>query len=81
MDCQFKRQARFNSRYLIMWKYNTEIPMQHDELGKFLTQEEVKFLAEILNDAWYQIDEDNLTEEGYQLFKSIQKKLKEILNA
>ena len=55
--------------------------MQHDELGKFLTQEEVKFLAEILNDAWYQIDEDNLTEEGYQLFKSIQKKLKEILNA
>ena len=64
-----------------MWKYNTEIPMQHDELGKFLTQEEVKFLAEILNDAWYQIDEDNLTEEGYQLFKSIQKKLKELLNA
>ena len=44
-------------------------------------QEEVKFLAHILNDAWYQIDEDNLTEEGYQLFKSIQKKLKEILNA
>ena len=30
-----------------MWKYNTEIPMQHDELGKFLTQEEVKFLAQI----------------------------------
>ena len=64
-----------------MWKYNTEIQMQHDELGKLLTQEEVKFLAEILNDAWYQIDEDNLTEEGYQLFKSIQKKLNEILNA
>ena len=28
--------------------------------SKFLTQKEVKFLAEILNDAWYQIDEDNL---------------------
>ena len=47
----------------------------------FLTEKETEFLGHILNDAWYQIDEDNLTEEGYQLFKSIQKKLKEILNA
>ena len=45
----------------------------------FLTEKETKFLGHILNDAWYQIDEDNLTEEGYQLFKSIQKKLKEKL--
>ena len=52
-----------------------------DPLGKVLTKKEIKFLAEIFTDAWYQVDEDNLTEEGYQLFKSIQKKLKELLNA
>ena len=52
-----------------------------DPLGEVLTKKEIKFLAEIFTDAWYQVDEDNLTEEGYQLFKSIQKKLKEILNA
>ena len=52
-----------------------------DPLGEVLTKKEIKFLAEIFTDAWYQVDEDNLTEEGYQLFKSIQKKLKELLNA
>ena len=59
-----------------MWKYNTEIPMQHDELGKFLTQEEVKFLAEILNDAWYSLDIENLDQESQKLFISIEKKLR-----
>ena len=46
-----------------------------------LTEQETKFLGHILNDAWYQIDSDNLTEEGYQLYKSIEKKNKEKLNA
>ena len=46
-----------------------------------LTEQETKFLGHILNDAWYQIDSDNLTEEGYQLYKSIEKKIKEKLNA
>ena len=64
-----------------MWKYNTEIPMQHDELGKFLTQEEVKFLAEILNDAWYSLDIENMNEEGKALFISIEQKIKELNNA
>ena len=52
-----------------------------DPLGEVLTKKEIKFLAEIFTDAWYQVDEDNLTEEGYQLFKSIEKKIKELLNA
>ena len=47
----------------------------------FLTEKETKFLGHILNDAWYQIDSDNLTEEGYQLYKSIEKKIKELNNA
>ena len=61
-----------------MWKYNTEIPMQHDELGKFLTQEEVKFWAEIFTDAWYSLDIENMNEEGKSLFISIEKKIKEL---
>ena len=47
----------------------------------FLTEKETEFLGHILNEAWYQIDSDNLTEEGYQLYKSIEKKIKELNNA
>ena len=47
----------------------------------FLTEKETKFLAHILHDAWYQIDQDNLTDEGLEIFKSIEKKIKEQLNA
>jgi len=50
-------------------------------LNLILTDQETKFLAHLLHDAWYQIDSDNLTEEGYELYKSIEKKIKEQLNA
>ncbi len=46
-----------------------------------LTEQETKFLGHILNDAWYQIDQDNLTDEGLEIFKSIEKKIKELNNA
>ena len=46
----------------------------------FLTEEETKFLGHILNDAWYQIDQENLTDEGLKIFKSIEKKIEEQLN-
>ncbi len=46
-----------------------------------LTEQETKFLGHLLNDAWYQIDQDNLTDEGLEIFKSIEKKIKEQLNA
>jgi len=46
----------------------------------FLTEKETEFLGHILNDAWYQIDQDNLTDEGLEIFKSIEKKIKEQLN-
>ena len=52
-----------------------------DPLGEVLTKKEIKFLAEIFTDAWYQIDQDNLTDEGLEIFKSIEKKIKEQLNA
>ena len=47
-----------------------------DPLGEVLTKKEIKFLAEIFTDAWYQVDEDNLTDEGLEIFKSIEKKLR-----
>ena len=76
MDCQFKRQRRFSSRNskLIMIK-------SLDPLGEVLTKKEVKFLAQILTDAWYSLDIENMNEEGKSLFISIEKKIKELNNA
>ena len=45
-----------------------------------LTEKETEFLGHILNEAWYQIDQENLTDEGLKIFKSIEKKIKEQLN-
>ena len=41
--------------------------------ASFLTEKETEFLGHILNDAWYQIDQNNLTDEGLEIFKSIEK--------
>ena len=76
MDCQFKRQRRFSSRNLrlIMIK-------SLDPLGEVLTKKEIKFLAEIFNDAWYALNVENLDQESQKLFISIEKKIKELNNA
>ena len=74
MDCQFKRQARFNPS-------NQSLIMDKIANALFLTEKETEFLGHILNDAWYQIDQDNLTDEGLEIFKSIEKKIKELNNA
>jgi len=50
-----------------------------DSLGEVLTKKEVKFLAEILTDAFYSLDIKNMNEEGKSLFISIEKKIKEQL--
>lgn len=52
-----------------------------DPLGEVLTKKEVKFLAEILTDAFYSLDIENMNEEGKSLFISIEQKIKEQLNA
>ena len=43
----------------------------------FLTEKETKFLAHILNDSWNQIDQENLTDEGLEIFKSIRRHVPE----
>ena len=48
-----------------------------DPLGEVLTKKEVKFLAEILTDAFYSLDIENMNEEGKSLFISIEQKIKE----
>tara|TARA_Y100000361_G_C10895528_1_gene206375 strand:+ start:315 stop:488 length:174 start_codon:yes stop_codon:yes gene_type:complete len=52
-----------------------------DSLGEVLTKKEIKFLAEILTDAFYSLDIENMNEEGKSLFFSIEKKIKELNNA
>ena len=52
-----------------------------DPLGEVLTKKEVKFLAEILTDAFYSLDIENLDQESQNLFISIEKKIKELNDA
>ena len=52
-----------------------------DPLGEVLTKKEIKFLAEIFNDAWYALNVENLDQERQKLFISIEKKIKELNNA
>lgn len=52
-----------------------------DPLGEVLTKKEIKFLAEIFNDAWYALNVENLDQESQKLFISIEKKIKELNNA
>ena len=52
-----------------------------DPLGEVLTKKEIKFLAEIFNDAWYALNVENLDQESQKLFISIEQKIKELNNA
>ena len=52
-----------------------------DPLGEVLTKKEVKFLAEILTDAFYSLDIENMNEDGKSLFISIEQKIKELNDA
>ncbi len=51
-----------------------------EPLGEVLTKKEVKFLAEILTDAFYSLDIENMNEESKSLFISIEQKIKELNN-
>ena len=52
-----------------------------DPLGEVLTKKEIKFLAEIFNDAWYALNVENLDQESQKLFISIEQKIKELNDA
>ena len=51
-----------------------------DALGEILTEEEIKFLAEILLESWYALDVRNMSNEKRKLYLSIQLKIKRLNN-
>ena len=50
-----------------------------DALGEILTEEETKFLAEILFEAWFSLDVRNMSNEKRKMYSSIKRKIS-ILN-
>jgi len=46
-----------------------------DALGKILTKQETKFLAEILFDAWFALDVRNMDTEKRKMYTSIKSKI------
>jgi hypothetical protein len=51
-----------------------------DALGEILTEEEIKFLAEILVESWYALDVRNMSNEKRKLYLSIELKIKRLNN-
>ena len=52
-----------------------------DALGEILTEQETKFLAEILFDAWFALDVRNMDTEKRKMYSSIKSKIARLNNA
>ena len=50
-----------------------------DPLGEILTKQEIKFLAEVLTEAWFSLDVRNMSNEKRKMYSSIKRKIS-ILN-
>jgi len=51
-----------------------------DALGEILTEEEIKFLAEILLESWYALDVRNMSNEKRKMYSSIKSKISRLNN-
>ena len=52
----------------------------NDPLGDICTKEEVKFLSEVLFDAWFALDVRNMSTEKRKMYSSINSKIKRLNN-
>tara|TARA_R100000805_G_C3561611_1_gene70268 strand:- start:131 stop:301 length:171 start_codon:yes stop_codon:yes gene_type:complete len=50
----------------------------NDPLGDICTKEEVKFLSEVLFDAWFALDVRNMSTEKRKMYSSINSKIKRL---
>ena len=51
-----------------------------DALGEILTEQETKFLAEILYEAWFALDVRNMSTEKRKMYSSIKSKIRRLNN-
>ena len=49
-----------------------------DPLGEILTEEEIKFLAEVLTEAWFSLDVRNMSNEKRKMYSSIKSKISKL---
>ena len=64
---------------MILWI--KEVFKMFDALGEILTEQETKFLAEILFDAWFALDVRNMDTEKRKMYSSIKSKIARLINA
>ena len=55
-------------------------PSGKDKTRKILTEEEIKFLAEILYEAWFSLDVRNMSNEKRKMYSSIKSKISRLNN-
>ncbi len=58
---------------MILWI--KEVLKMFDALGEILTEQETKFLAEILYEAWFSLDVRNMSTEKRKMYSSIKSKI------
>ena len=58
---------------MILWI--KEVLKMFDALGEVLTQKEIKFLAEVLTEAWFALDVRNMDTEKRKMYSSIKSKI------
>ena len=63
---------------MILWI--KEVLKMFDALGEILTEQETKFLAEILYDAWFALDVRNMDTEKRKMYLSIKSKIRRLNN-
>ena len=51
-----------------------------DPLGEILTKQEIKFLAEVLTEAWFSLDVRNMSNEKRKMYSSIKRKISRLNN-
>ena len=68
--------ARLNQTTL----WTKEVLKMFDALGEILTEQETKFLAEILYDAWFALDVRNMDTEKRKMYSSIKSKIRRLNN-
>ena len=51
------------------------LKLMFDALGEVLTQKEIKFLAEVLTEAWFALDVRNMDTEKRKMYSSIKSKI------
>ena len=66
---------------MITWIKEVLKMFSNDPLGDICTEEEVKFLSEVLFEAWFALDVRNMSTKKRKMYSSINSKIRRLNNA